>query len=594
MESVVNNSLAKVLTELGVPFYLTVGICIALLWRASINKKNGIVDNSAQLATATGVFFTFFGITWGLLNFDPESLQTSIPTFLNGMKLAFATSIIGMFFSAIIKGGIYSSVEKKTGNATIEAFTDLKGINKALQELIELQRRQSKESVLEDLQVLSENMKSVNLAMNKFSSAAEIFDRMSLSLEEQNKSLNNSMKEVHHALNRSVDAQNEHMNIMNSQIAQMVKYEEKAAGSAAENLKITRDFQNESLENQKQQNSILQGNTAQILGMRESFDDFLKNMAKNNNEAFIKALNESMQQLNSQIEHQFGENFKRFGESVYDLIKWQEQYKEMFGQYQASLKAGATLFQKATDNHKAYVDSVSDKVNKNLQYAKLCLEELQTAILASVEHQKELTNNLRESTKALSESCNSIEVCANTYNGTAMTVKESIDQVNDAIRKNGEAVSTAIRSTNDAMAQVEKSIAETMDATLDDFEAIVGKHNNVVYSITEDSVKHTTEINRNIQQALKQIEDNCSQVSSHLGRTLEGFDVDFGKAIEGSMTNTNQYFKQMIENLSEQTNKQVEALAGALGKITETMTDNYSTLVDKIGEVDSMLVSNRR
>ncbi len=46
---------------------------------------------------ALGILGTFIGIIIGLLNFNTESIDTSIPVLLGGLKTAFITSIVGMF-----------------------------------------------------------------------------------------------------------------------------------------------------------------------------------------------------------------------------------------------------------------------------------------------------------------------------------------------------------------------------------------------------------------------------------------------------------------------------------------------------------------
>ena len=49
-----------------------------------------------------GVLGTFIGITWGLLAFDSENLDASVPRLLDGLKFAFLTSIFGMLSSSVI------------------------------------------------------------------------------------------------------------------------------------------------------------------------------------------------------------------------------------------------------------------------------------------------------------------------------------------------------------------------------------------------------------------------------------------------------------------------------------------------------------
>ena len=49
-----------------------------------------------------GVLGTFVGIFVGLLDFDINSMENSIPPLLDGLKIAFYTSIVGMTLSVLI------------------------------------------------------------------------------------------------------------------------------------------------------------------------------------------------------------------------------------------------------------------------------------------------------------------------------------------------------------------------------------------------------------------------------------------------------------------------------------------------------------
>ena len=56
-----------------------------------------------SLLPALGLVGTFLGIFKGLGEFDPGNIDLSLPILLDGLKLAFSTSIIGMVGSAVVK-----------------------------------------------------------------------------------------------------------------------------------------------------------------------------------------------------------------------------------------------------------------------------------------------------------------------------------------------------------------------------------------------------------------------------------------------------------------------------------------------------------
>lgn len=96
---------------------ILIGICIAIcIWitqRSLKNIEEKIIDNGSSYVVTVGVIFTFVGISVGLFNFDtnPNTMTVNINDFLEGMKTAFITSIIGMIFGIFIKWR-QSTVEK--------------------------------------------------------------------------------------------------------------------------------------------------------------------------------------------------------------------------------------------------------------------------------------------------------------------------------------------------------------------------------------------------------------------------------------------------------------------------------------------------
>ena len=94
---------------------------------------------SQLIATTLGVLGTFIGIAWGLLFFDATNISESVPSMLDGLRLAFLTSIAGMSYSLAIgifadKMGYPEEAEAeevaKTSEALLEGILDeIKNLN---------------------------------------------------------------------------------------------------------------------------------------------------------------------------------------------------------------------------------------------------------------------------------------------------------------------------------------------------------------------------------------------------------------------------------------------------------------------------------
>lgn len=73
-------------------------------WCDHKNIHSKFREYAPTLMGALGILGTFIGIIIGLLNFNTESIDTSIPVLLGGLKTAFITSIVGMFFAILFNG----------------------------------------------------------------------------------------------------------------------------------------------------------------------------------------------------------------------------------------------------------------------------------------------------------------------------------------------------------------------------------------------------------------------------------------------------------------------------------------------------------
>ncbi len=81
--------------------WAVVFIFFSAWWCDYKNIHSKFREYAPTLMGALGILGTFIGIIIGLLNFNTESIDTSIPLLLGGLKTAFITSIIGMFFAIL-------------------------------------------------------------------------------------------------------------------------------------------------------------------------------------------------------------------------------------------------------------------------------------------------------------------------------------------------------------------------------------------------------------------------------------------------------------------------------------------------------------
>lgn len=66
-------------------------------------KTKTLHPAAGGLLITIGICFTFYGISIGLANFDPDEIDESLPELIAGIKTAFLVSVLGVLFSIILR-----------------------------------------------------------------------------------------------------------------------------------------------------------------------------------------------------------------------------------------------------------------------------------------------------------------------------------------------------------------------------------------------------------------------------------------------------------------------------------------------------------
>lgn len=92
-----------------------------------IHLHKRLLEMVPDILTSLGILGTFVGLVWGLKNFEPnnyEAMTSSVSSLVDGIKVAFLTSIYGISLSVVYTYGIkseYSSMTEQLG-AFLEKF----------------------------------------------------------------------------------------------------------------------------------------------------------------------------------------------------------------------------------------------------------------------------------------------------------------------------------------------------------------------------------------------------------------------------------------------------------------------------------------
>ena len=77
---------------------------VALLFHISWSRRATALGPT--ILTTLGIFFCFAGIAWGLLDFNPNDVRSSVPHLLVGIRTAFWSSVVGIFWALTLKSRV--------------------------------------------------------------------------------------------------------------------------------------------------------------------------------------------------------------------------------------------------------------------------------------------------------------------------------------------------------------------------------------------------------------------------------------------------------------------------------------------------------
>lgn len=393
-----------------VTLVLVAAIIISALWanhyinkqkeKRFLNEKRRWIESLPSLVSTGGVLGTFIGITIGLLFFDTNDLNKSIPLLLSGLSTAFFTSLAGMISSMLLSRKVSALYDKQeNGVSDINQAAAL--ITKAVAEM-----KSDNQNVLGDVRSSIEqqtaNQKSFYSKIEAFTQQLSLFmeqqgeclkgmsnsldkianDKRASEILDSAKLIVSSQKNISEKLD-SANAKNESLLISVGNMQDRVESIDKNIAETKNNIGSLTDTigdiatATESTSNT--QDSILEkfdtfgkfigdevddierkmGETNTLLTSK--FDEFSELLKKSNTEALVGVMKqltvEFQAQMNSLIQRLVKENFEQLNKSVEQLNVWQvenknqvaaliSQYKNMETDFENSSQ---TLAQVSTD-----------------------------------------------------------------------------------------------------------------------------------------------------------------------------------------------------------------------------------------------------
>ena len=411
-EAIVHDDIALVFA------LLIVGVfCLTLLARVPAFRRGlaALERSGPTLMTTLGVLGTFTGIFIGLLDFDVANTDRSIPQLLEGLKIAFSTSIVGMaaavmakLFQAIVPQSLDTQTEigpEEIHSALLKLNGAVENAAQAESAALEALRRaisaDSDSSLLTQIQKLRTTIQDGQQELIK-----EFRDFATTMAENNSKALIEALEEVIRDFNAKINEQfGENFKQLNQAVSALLTWQEKykahvealehriemavkAIESCEESLRIVAEHSGRIPESIAPLSTVLndlRAITTNLEGQLQAISDLrdkaveafpiIESNVKALTDEFGKAVSDAVAEINSGMraqEKSLADLHRGYGELETSAARAQQQFSQAMDD---TLKGMRADISKAMDTHAAAIDASTKEVQRQINDAWTKTEE---------------------------------------------------------------------------------------------------------------------------------------------------------------------------------------------------------------------------
>ncbi len=537
------------ITAFVIIFILSVLALFGTFKSKSVRIKKYAKQSPSILATI-GILFSFWGISIGLIGLDLKDMQNSIPMLLDGLKVKFIASLMGIFASIIVRVAQSFSLDKS--EIQVEPEQIIINLLKDIRNSTINQSENNPDEIIKELK------NAINILSTDFKGQQKILESIRNGLAgEGDASITTQLGKMRLEIKDNFNDLNK-LNKIN--FTEFDDNNKKCFALLNSSLVKEINGQNELLS--KSFNSL-----------EDRFTDFAKVLAENNSKAFIEALEKAMRDFNSNITEQFGENFKQLNLAVGRLLEWQENYKShvetLTNNFEMALKSVNLIkiaFGDIEVKSKSFTE-VSTDLHKILQGLDLQLGDLKNHLSAF----DDLSKSAKNAFPLIED--NMLKLTT----GLKLSTEKSLADMNDTVKVVGDNLKTTTVNMHDTLEKQKN----TLDITSQDFKKVI---DNTLKNLANDTKKSIDEYRDTLQDT---VIEQLNVIESSIEKSNDLIDQSINKAsstFERSINLTNEMLTKATTGLKLSTEKSLADMndtVKVVGDNLKTTTVNMRDTLEK-------------
>ena len=454
-------------------------------------SKESVLGN---IASTIGVLGTFVGISIGLWKFNPNNITSSVPLLLSGMKIAFATSIIGMAASIFMKYIALKNEDEENIDDIMELFNTMIAESRNVNN------------------TLIENQKQTENVLNKVSEIwASHQENLTVELKSEILNLNNNTISKQEELIGEFKKLGECFTLLNSGVNNLLTWQE--------NYKETIENTTKELE------TVIQT----IHNADESIESISKNssLIKENNEKLSEVLKEINKTQNVIIES--NKSIIEISNTAKESIpQINEHFTNIDNRTKESTAYLQTLISENLNNIKSYLEKITEDVlSKTTQSIYENNRQFKYEISEHISQCKMLIYSLKDLIPDINEHLLSTQ---KRFNKTLIHFNE---EVQNSLKENTYEINKQIQLLKETTANINNTLDDTISESTKRLENITIATSNQIKTMAEEMEKLCVrKIEKLDNTLIEEFTDALSCLAGQLVTISEGFSEDYYRLLE--------------------------------------------------------------
>lgn len=454
-------------------------------------SKESVLGN---IASTIGVLGTFVGISIGLWKFNPNDITSSVPLLLSGMKIAFATSIIGMAASIFMKYIALKNEDEENIDDIMELFNTMIAESRNVNN------------------TLIENQKQTENVLNKVSEIwASHQENLTVELKSEILNLNNNTISKQEELIGEFKKLGECFTLLNSGVNNLLTWQENYK-ETIENTTKELEIVIQTIHNADESIESISKNSSLIKENNENLSEVLKEINKTQN--VIIDSNKSIIEISNTAK-----------ESIPQI---NEHFTNIDNRTKESTAYLQTLISENLNNIKSYLEKITEDVlSKTTQSIYENNRQFKYEISEHISQCKMLIYSLKDLIPDINEHLLSTQ---KRFNKTLIHFNE---EVQNSFKENTYEINKQVQLLKETTTNINNTLDDTISLSTKRLENITVATSNQIKTMAEEMEKLCVrKIEKLDNTLIEEFTDALSCLAGQLVTISEGFSEDYYRLLE--------------------------------------------------------------